>query len=911
MGRSAELGEVADVLARVREGRPWLVAIEGESGIGKTALARRCVGSLSDATVLWGRSDPAETDLEYGVVEQLLRGVDAQVLARYPLLAAVAGASSPFGVGAQLLGVVGDLQAAGGPVVIVVDDVQWADRRSVEALSFMLRRLSADSVLAIMLVRGERDALDDPARRMLSSVERRLSLRLSGLPLEEVADLAAALGADPLDPAAVRLLHEGTGGHTLYLQTVLGDREAWGRLGAGRMTVPGSLAAAIGDQLATLPPATRSMLEMLAVLDAPTPLALVAEGVAEASPKAAIEPAVRAGLADWWPEQPTCPVVIRHALQRDAIYARLPGERRRQLHARAARLVEESAAWAHRVAAIDGPDEDLAAQLERLAETEADRGQLSLAATHLLWAADVSPDRADRERRLLTAVVHLMLTDEARGLTLAEAVGAARPTPLRSCVLGTLAFSTGQLVEAELRFGEALEEARADADARPLAAMIANRLAGTHTLLGNGEEVMAFGRWALETGCLGPAAASQTRTLVAIGASQVGGARQALAELAHLDANAGRVDPVDVDGLSFRGVFQLLAGDLRSAVADLAASVKLARAGATFTFGLRAYSYLGLAQYLAGDWDDVILTAEQGFSAAAIHPRRYELPLLRLVAACVPAGRGATAAAEEHAALAEEAAAVLDYSQERLYAGMARALVCQVAEDYAGMVTALGHWQDESALDGRSRVYGVLWRPLLVEGLVGAGRPDEAEVALRRLHEQAGDVAYLQPGLAWLEGWLAEQQGHPERAAELYRRGEEPASGASPVYEARLLLAYGRLLRRTGQRRQAVERLRRANDLYAALGAAPFVSRAQAELAACGLPSQPAKRGSVLEMTSRESEVAHLVAQRMTNNEIAAELFITPNTVEYHLGNIYAKLGVKGRRELRGVLAESRQPAEG
>jgi hypothetical protein len=122
---------------------------------------------------------------------------------------------------------------------------------------------------------------------------------------------------------------------------------------------------------------------------------------------------------------------------------------------------------------------------------------------------------------------------------------------------------------------------------------------------------------------------------------------------------------------------------------DLAASLKLARRGATLTLGLRAYVYLALAQYLAGAWDDVLLTAEQGFSAAAIHARRYELPMLHLAAGCVPAGRGAAGEAERHAALAEEAAARLDYGQERLYAAMARALVCQAAGDYLGAVERL------------------------------------------------------------------------------------------------------------------------------------------------------------------------------------------------------------------------------
>ena len=262
------------------------------------------------------------------------------------------------------------------------------------------------------------------------------------------------------------------------------------------------------------------------------------------------------------------------------------------------------------------------------------------------------------------------------------------------------------------------------------------------------------------------------------------GPRAALAELAHLEPDPARVGPVDIDGLSFRGAFRLLAGDLGQAIGDLTASLRLARRGATLTLGLRAYFYLAMAQYLAGAWDDVLLTAEQGFSAAAIHSRRFELPLLHLAAACVPAGRGAAEEAERHAVLAEEAAASLDYGQERVYAAMARALVCQAAGDYLGMADALGPGRTTPALDGRSRVYAVLWRPLLAEGLVGSGQLERAAAVLAQLRADSGQVSYLAPALAWLDGWLAEQRGDAGRGAgELRaRRGQRrrPAARCTP-----------------------------------------------------------------------------------------------------------------------------------
>jgi DNA-binding CsgD family transcriptional regulator len=201
----------------------------------------------------------------------------------------------------------------------------------------------------------------------------------------------------------------------------------------------------------------------------------------------------------------------------------------------------------------------------------------------------------------------------------------------------------------------------------------------------------------------------------------------------------------------------------------------------------------------------------------------------------------------------------------------------------------------------------VLWRPLLAEALIGAGQAGPAAAVLDRLRAGTGQAGYLAPALAWLDGWLAELRGAPEQALAIYQRGEPAAATASPVYAGRLLLAYGRLLRRTGDKKAAIERLRGAHALFAGLRAAPFLARADEELAACGLSQRRAGRRSVRELTDREAEVAHLVERGMTNAEIAAELFITPKAVDYHLGHIYAKFGVKGRQQLRRLLGDSRR----
>jgi DNA-binding CsgD family transcriptional regulator len=906
VGRAAEHGRMADVIARVGAGEPWLVAVEGDPGMGKTSLVRRCLAGVPGLRVLWARAGQAEADLDFGVVDQLLRAA-GDVSRPLPPQDGNGSVASSFAMGASLLAVVGEL-AAQGPVAVVVDDLQWADRSSAEALTFMLRRLSVDPVIAVVIYRGHSDRLDDAAQRMLGSVENRLHILLGGLGSDEVAALAAAL-AGSLDEKTVQRLYLGTGGHPLYLRTVLTEGSGFDPRSPERLALPRSLAAAIGDQLRALPPDTRSVLEMLSVLNLRLPLAQLGQAAHVRSPGAAVEPAVAVGLADWAPEEPSCPVGLRHLLVRDAIYAGITPTSRRILHARAAVLVGASASWEHRVAALEHPDEGLAAELERVAGEEAASGRVSLAATHLQWASDISPDRAGRERRLLTAARLLMVGEESGGMALRPAVEAASPSPLRDCVLGAMALLSGRFAEAERRFTEALAQAQADPGSGPLAALIASWLAGTYLLLGDGEKGVSFARWALGTGYLDPLAASWVRAQVAIGALQVAGPAAALAELGHLDADPARVGPLDVECLAWRGTLWMTAGDLGRAVTDMSTALKMVRRGAPLNLGLQPYAYLTLAQYLAGGWDDALLTCEQAFSAAAIRSRRYELPLLHLAAVCVPAGRGAAAEAEQHALAAEQAAASLDYPHVRLYAAMARALVAQAAGDYLGMADALGLWQDDSALDGRSRGFAVLWQPLLAEGLVGSGQSERAAAVLDQLRENAGQAGYLRPAVAWLDGWLAEQRGDTAQAQELYQHGEQAADTQSPVYAARLLLAHGRLLRRTGRRRMAVERLRRANDLFLALRAAPFLARTEQELAACHLPATPATTHQpVLTLTSRETEVAHLVGKGLSNPEIAAELFISRKAVEYHLGNIYAKCGLRGRQELRGYVEQWRQP---
>jgi ATP/maltotriose-dependent transcriptional regulator MalT len=180
--------------------------------------------------VLQARASLPEADLDFGIVDQLLRPTGEAVLT-----AETSAPTSSFAVGARLLEVIGE-QLATGALAIVIDDLQWVDRKSAEALTFMLRRLSVDPVLAIMTYRRPGDLLDEPAQRMLASVENRLQITLDGLTADEVASLAAALRTESLDEKAIQGLYRRTGGHPLYLCTVLSEESGFDPGAPGRGT---------------------------------------------------------------------------------------------------------------------------------------------------------------------------------------------------------------------------------------------------------------------------------------------------------------------------------------------------------------------------------------------------------------------------------------------------------------------------------------------------------------------------------------------------------------------------------------------------------------------------------------------------------------------------------------------------
>jgi hypothetical protein len=377
VGRGAELGVLRALLNDARSAQPRVVQVQGPPGIGKTALLEQFLDAPGDGpapTVVRASGEEAETLLAYGVLDQVGRSAGP---AGEALLAATALAPPPEPIvaGTRLLEMLGELESS-GPVVLVVDDLHWADQPSVRALVFALRRLVADQVLAVLAVRDDAVAeLPESLRRIVSGHHGSV-LRLSGLDERDLRELATLRGIPSFPARVARRLRDGTRGNPLHVRAVL-DEFAPDEWEAGRQPLPSPRAfrLLVGDRYAACADDTRRLVDAAAVLGARSSLPLVV-GVGEVGePVGAVDEAVRRLLVADTTRHPWT-VTFPHPLVRSAVYDALGPARRSTLHLAAARLVDdEVAVLHHRVAAAPTPDPALADDLEAYARRAAARQQ--------------------------------------------------------------------------------------------------------------------------------------------------------------------------------------------------------------------------------------------------------------------------------------------------------------------------------------------------------------------------------------------------------------------------------------------------------------------------------------------------------------------------------------------------------
>jgi ATP/maltotriose-dependent transcriptional regulator MalT len=908
VGREAELTVLAELAERARADQPQATLLEGEAGIGKSSVLAKFGGSLGDAKVLRVSGAEDEYHLAYGLVAQIVAaGRGAGGRPSKLLASGLNDSVDPLSAGAELLGLLDTIGRGGELVVLLVDDLHWADTASARALLFALRRLRADPVLVVVTSRpGELARHGEGWYRFISGDERATRLDLQPFGTEDLAALSRALGSGELSRAAATSLLQHTGGNPLYCATLLrelgaetlGHRDGWPR-------VPKSLASVILARVSRMTPDARALVTAAAVLGQRGPLALAVQLASPADPLGALDQAASASLLV--EEGDGTEVAFAHPLVWSAVYGDLSPARRRELHARAASLTSGERALAHRVAAAAGPDDGLAAELEAAAQ-QATRARAELAASLYSQAAGLSSTAAERERRQLLALYSLVSCgDMAAAQALAREAEHFTPCALRNAVLGVLDFFSGRMASARARLSEAC-----DADdpgfVPPTRSTALLALAAAHLFDGDAEESVARCCQAVDTSAAVPSVRNRSlgmlclfRTLCARSEEDVA---QALSLLDHLPEHAAGSGPEDLDTFILRGTAWLVGGYPERAYPDLLHGAKSVRGGLSALNVAECLYLLSGAEYSLGYWDDALVHGELAAARAQDAGRGWEAAQAHGYAALVPLARGdfATAAARLEAARA--LAAEVGTRHTKVYVATFEAALELARGDPQAALGALGAVRASGRVEMFGRRSPLDWRLLEVEGLLGL---DELEAATRRLDELAEGGVRRSPltliEQARLTALVAMARGDQDRAAQAFAEAWRCLAGHKlPFLQAKLELAETKYFRITHQRSAAIERLHSARSCLTALMAGPYIDLCDEELAQWGATAQSAGLCRELMLTPSELPVARLVAKGRTNKEAATELYVSVKTVEHHLSNIYMKLGVGSRRELARAL---------
>lgn len=883
VGRDGELTTLVDRLERARGGRPQVVVVEGDPGTGKTALLEAFLDRAPACTVLRAGGEQAEELISYGIVEQLVRDGFGPAVELHP-------ADEPPVAGTALVALL-DRLGSTGPIVLVVDDAHWADARSVQALVFALRRLGTDRVLTLVATRTRAGTRLDRLRA-LAAGDRGLVVRLGGLDVHGLVELGRALGSGVLPlPAAQRLLAH-TGGVPLHARALFEEVDpAILRSVEVALPSPVSYSLLVMGRMSQCPPSTRSVVAAAAVLGEHCRLA-DAVTLAGETGVGAVGPAVDAKLLTVGDALGGPVLRFPHALIRAAIYHDLDLGTRGALHAGAALLVDSpEEVLRHRVAAAPGRDPALAAELDALAAEQVDRGEQSRAAATLISAAALHAAAADRRRCLVAAAELLMLAGEcARAAELMAAVPPG-PGPAReSYVRGMLAFTAGRTAEAE-RLLLAAWAGAANGDPA-FRAGICDRLCHLYYLQLRTDDSVHWGQRAL---AVDPRHTGSVVTGMALAGVPI----------------TAPADGAEPEPAGTRGARSLWTEDLDTARTQLRAAVTTLRASGEFVASLHAQGYLALAEYRSGAWDAAVADADEVVALAEDAEQDWTLARLHSFAAMPHAARGDWDRADAHIASAMKAAAATGLPLDRVGATVAAAHVADARGAHVAVVELLGPLAARAA--GGVGEPGVShWPCLLADALVHLGRTSDADRVLAPYERRAAELGrrIAQSTAGRVRGRLQAALGDTGAAEGSFRDSAAHARDAGAEFDGALTaLAHGALLRRSGRRRAAATELGAARTVLARLGARPALERCEQELAVCGLA--PVRRAAPHSgLTPRELGVARLVASGMSNPEVAAELIVSVNTVEFHLRNAYAKLGIRSRAHLAAQL-EQRGPTTG
>ncbi len=878
VGRSVELGLLHAKLSEAAAGLPRTVLLQGEGGSGKSALLHEFTATLDPASVLSASGEESESFLRFGVVNQLLGSVSSTW-------------TNPFTAGGDLLDAL-DRRDGHEPVVLALDDAHLADNDSLVAVSFALRRLHADPVLAVI---GTRDPDTLPAGMIRLADACEGLLQLQGLGVDEVVELAADRGHPGLSRQAAQRLRQHTSGNPLHLRALFDDLDSE-TLSAPTLPAPRSYAQHILRALGSQSDEAQRLARALTVLGDNAPLSLVAAVADLADATAATDALTRAGLVHCDYAEDGWRLRFAHPMIRAALAEDLGPLDRKHLHSRAAQLLPTTEALAHRVAAASEADQGLADELAEHAEQRQHAGDLHAAADLYLKASALTTEDTHRERALIEAASLFLITgDMSSARQTRHRLRDLPPTADRLYVEARIAWFAGDPTTAEDLARRAWEhENEPSHRGRGSCAAI---LAQLHNLRGDGLGASEWADRALAAD-LPPDLIDTTRAARAAGLALDGRTHAALTSLATLPADPRRCGPDQEHQLLARAALRGATDDLEGARADLEALI-----GASTELApqrLLAMGVLAETDFRLGNWDDALTRAAHALSLAEDSEQVWVQGFLHTQVAQVAACRGDWASAERHLG----AARLLAESLEDL----ATYAVC----DNTGVLLASSQDDPVQVLE-RAQVLAFFPAATLLEpgwlswpihylsALVEVGRLDDAEESLVPFEDVArarGSESRL-ASLARIRGELATARRDHTAARHHLDAAMATADRASDALEHGLLLiSYGRFLRRRGERRAAQARLTAAREHFTRLGARPFIERCDHELAATGVDTEPTPPNLTTALTPQEQLVASLACKGMSNKEMAHHLMLSVKTVGYHLTNVYTKLDVHSRAQL-------------
>lgn len=905
LGREREQRELARLLEEARAGHSGVLVLVGEPGIGKSALLDNAAALAAGTRVLRGRGVASESQIPFAVLFQLLRPA-LSYLDRIPqpqaaalesaLALRPAQAEDRFAIGAATLSLLA-AYADEQPVVVLVDDAHWLDGSSAAAILFAVRRLLAEPIAAVVTARaGEASSFEGAGLPLL---------RVSGLDAG-AAELLLRQSAPGMPAAVAARLYRETGGNPLAL-IELAEEPLPDLAPDTPLPTATSVADAYVQRVELLPSRTQRALLLASATDHAELALLGRAGVRLGVDFADLDSAEGAGLIAMRDGQ----LEFRHPLVRSAIYAAAAPERRREVHRALAETLPDAdtdrRAW-HLALAAAGPDEIASSALAQAAKRAHARSAYDVSSHAFERAARLATDNARYGELLYEAAEGAWLAGLAERalLLLDESQHTVDGAPLVHQIehlRGHIAILRGPLREGAARLREAAERADPATAVVMLAEVVVGAFYGADATMmrecADQARTLAAREGSTRSAFFSRIAGGMA--LVMVGQGDLGAAeiREAVEILERSDEL--RDDP---RLLAFASMGPLWLREVGVGQELVDRAVAAARARSAVGVLPHLLTHVAIQDAASNRWVEAQAGFDEAIRLARETGQRIVLAGALARFAWLEARLGREGACRAHAADALTLARELEAGLPEIWA---LAALCELELALGNAAEALAHAEERHELMRRREIADpdLSPAPEQVELYLRIGRADAA-AAVRDAFEQAA-AAKGQPWAlaraARVSALLASDNDFHsifEAALEIHERTPD-------VFErARTELAYGARLRRSGRRMDAREHLRTALDEFESLGAAPWAEAARAELAATGERARRRDPSSLDELTPQELQISLLLAEGRTTREAAAALFLSPKTIEYHLQNVYRKLAVHSRDELRRALQASR-----